>query len=198
MQDGLATHQHAMTEHPLILKLDVGGIPLDWIHWEYAATLYVNEKVAWEGGGDRIRIHGGMSRATGQRSFLDLDTIVAVNDRRGGKLMGLTPPLSNRGLFQRDGHLCMYCGDKFRHGELTRDHVIPVSKGGPDNWTNCVSACGPCNRKKSNRTPDQAGQPLLAIPYAPNRAEYLILSNRRILGDQQAFLSQFVTKRHRH
>lgn len=183
--------------HPLILKLDVGGIPLDWVHWEYAATLYVNEKVAWEGGGQRIRIHGGINRDTGLRSLLELDTIIAVNDQRGGRLMSLVPPLTNRALFQRDGHICLYCGDRFRHSELTRDHVIPTSRGGPDDWTNCVTACGQCNRNKGNRTPEKARMPLLAVPYAPNRAEYLILSNRRILGDQQSFLEQFVTKRDR-
>ena len=183
--------------HPLILKLDVGGIPLDWVHWEYAATLYCNEKVAWEGGGERITIQGGINRETGRRSSLELDTIIAVNDKRGGRLMSLVPPLSNRALFHRDGHLCMYCGGRFKHSELTRDHVIPTSRGGPDDWTNCVTACGACTRQKSNRTPEEAGPPLLAIPYAPNRAEYLILSNRRILGDQQAFLEQFVTRRDR-
>ena len=60
-----------------------------------------------------------------------------------------------------------------------------------------MTACGPCNRRKGNRSPEKANMKLLAVPYAPNRAEYLILSNRRILGDQQAFLEQFVTRRDR-
>jgi hypothetical protein len=33
---------------------------------------------------------------------------------------------------------------------------------------------------------------LLYAPYVPNRAEYLILTNRRILVDQMEFLSQHV------
>ncbi|MBR9813711.1 HNH endonuclease [bacterium] len=188
---------HSGDNHPLILKLDVGGIPLDWVHWEYAATAYVNNKIAWEGGGKRIRINGGTNRATGLRSFLEMDTIIAVNDHRGGALMGLVPPLTNRALFQRDGHICLYCGERYRHSDLSRDHVVPTSKGGPDEWENCVTACGPCNRRKGSRSPEKANMKLLAVPYAPNRAEYLILSNRRILGDQQAFLEQFVTKRDR-
>jgi hypothetical protein len=55
-----------------------------------------------------------------------------------------------------------------------------------------VTACRSCNTRKGNRIPEQANMPLLAIPYVPNWAEYLALSNRTILGDQMEFLkSQF-------
>ena len=176
--------------HPLILKLDVGGIPLDWVHWEYAATLYCNEKVAWEGGGERITIQGGINRETGRRSSLELDTIIAVNDKRGGRLMSLVPPLSNRALFHRDGHLCMYCGGRFKHSELTRDHVIPTSRGGPDDWTNCVTACGACNRQKSNRTPEEAGQ-----PPRPSRSEVVDVCRERIAAVSCVLLGRACTQR---
>ena len=33
---------------------------------------------------------------------------------------------------------------------------------------------------------------LVYLPYVPNRAEYLILTNRRILVDQMEFLAQHV------
>jgi hypothetical protein len=35
---------------------------------------------------------------------------------------------------------------------------------------------------------------LLAVPYVPNVAEYLILSNRRILADQMEFLEPFTSE----
>ena len=36
---------------------------------------------------------------------------------------------------------------------------------------------------------------LLAIPYVPNWAEYLVLSNRKILSDQMEFLKAQFSKR---
>ena len=91
-------------------------------------------------------------------------------------------------MFARDQQLCLYCGRQYHRGTLTRDHVQPVSKGGRDIWENVVTACFHCNSRKGNRTPQQAGMPLLAVPYRPSWIEHLILSNRNILADQMAFL----------
>jgi 5-methylcytosine-specific restriction endonuclease McrA len=77
---------------------------------------------------------------------------------------------------------------------LTRDHVVPASRGGSSAWENCVTACRHCNQRKDDRTPEEAGMKLLAVPYTPNLAEYLILSNRRILADQMEFLLSFARK----
>lgn len=88
----------------------------------------------------------------------------------------------------------MYCGHDFSRPHLTRDHVIPVSKGGRDLWENVVAACFHCNSRKGNRTPQQAGMPLLAVPYRPSWVEHLILSNRNILADQMAFLRSHLPK----
>ena len=96
--------------------------------------------------------------------------------------------MTNRELFLRDANLCMYCGNKFRTTSLTRDHVVPLSKGGKDLWSNVVTACRNCNIRKGSRTPEKSYMPLIAIPYIPNWAEYLALSNRRILADQMEFL----------
>jgi 5-methylcytosine-specific restriction endonuclease McrA len=98
------------------------------------------------------------------------------------------PALNNNALFARDRFLCMYCGQGFHKPQLTRDHVMPVSKGGRDVWENVVSACLPCNVRKGGRTPQQAHMPLLAVPYRPSWVEHLILTNRNILSDQMDFL----------
>jgi 5-methylcytosine-specific restriction endonuclease McrA len=145
--------------------------------------------IAWSAGETAFTFRGGFNRASGCRSTVTVSSIIAVKGRlRAGE--GLVPPLSNRELFQRDGRLCLYCGDLLPERMLTRDHVRPLSQGGRDEWNNVVSACKPCNHAKGARTPEQAGMALLAIPYVPNRAEYLVLSNRRILADQMAFLSK--------
>jgi hypothetical protein len=134
-----------------------------------------------------------MSRISGARSSITASTIIAIK----GKALAIrsfnnVPPLSNRELFHRDRHVCAYCGGVFSSSRLTRDHIIPFSRGGRDTWMNVVTACRACNERKSDRTPEQARMELLYAPYVPNRAEYLILTNRRILADQMELLSQHV------
>ena len=102
------------------------------------------------------------------------------------------PPLNNRELFRRDRHMCAYCADELSFFRLTRDHIRPLSRGGRDTWMNVVTACRQCNGQKRNRLPEEAGMELLYLPYVPNKAEYLILTNRRILSDQMEFLKQHV------
>lgn len=179
---------------PKILKVDVGGLPVEWMDWQTAVNLIFNDKVAWSYGDRPIRLHGGRSRDTGLRSTLELDTILAVPDRSARFARGV-PPLNNRELFHRDRHLCLYCGGEFAGRDLTRDHIIPLCRCGTDEWTNVVTACRACNHKKADRTLEEAGMKLLAVPYKPNHAEFLILSNRRILADQMEFLKQYVPQR---
>lgn len=74
------------------------------------------------------------------------------------------PPVNRQEVLRRDRHSCQYCGS---HKHLTLDHVIPVSRGGLHTWDNVVTACAPCNQRKSNRTPLEAGMPLRNKPKAP-------------------------------
>lgn len=74
------------------------------------------------------------------------------------------PPVSRREVLKRDNHSCQYCGNN-KH--LTLDHLIPVSKGGQHKWDNVVTACEPCNQRKRDRTPIEAGMPLRTKPKAP-------------------------------
>jgi len=67
----------------------------------------------------------------------------------------------------RDAGLCQYCRKKLRMDEFTYDHVIPKSEGGQTRWSNIVVACVPCNHRKANRTPNQAGMHLHRTPFAP-------------------------------
>jgi 5-methylcytosine-specific restriction endonuclease McrA len=52
------------------------------------------------------------------------------------------------------GNVCAYC---LRARRLTRDHVIPIARGGRDEPANVVPACQPCNSSK--------GRKLLALWY---------------------------------
>jgi hypothetical protein len=178
-----------MTMTMRILKLDVGGRPIAWISREDGALLYCRDQVAWEAGTEEVVLRGGHSRRTGLRSLLRVNSIVATIslEKRADEWEG-TPALTNSRLFRRDDCLCLYCGEELPPAMLTRDHVVPLSAGGRDTWENVVTACQPCNHRKDNYSLDDIGMRLLAVPYAPNRAEGLILENRRILTDQMAFL----------
>jgi 5-methylcytosine-specific restriction endonuclease McrA len=83
------------------------------------------------------------------------------------------PRWTRRGVFVRDGNRCAYCDRLLKRGELTVDHVNPVSRGGRSTWGNTVTACAPCNQRKADRTPHEAGMKLLIEPKTP-RTNYLL------------------------
>ena len=168
-----------------ILRLNKSGLPLSWLSREEAATLYVKEQVVWSLGDEQFRLHGGINRC-GERSYLDVAPIIACDG--SVRSHPFAPTLSNRFLFRRDGHRCMYCGFEFSDSQLTRDHIIPKVQGGADCWNNVVAACQRCNHHKGGRTPEEASMELLAVPFEPNLFEFMYLANRQILGDQMEYL----------
>lgn len=172
-----------------ILVLDVAGTPVRWVDHECAAAYYASGKVRWELGSDRLVLHGGISRMHGLQSRLEIAAIIAIEGPRW-RVRGAEDrvPLSRSMVFARDRHVCAYCGGRFAQSALEMEHVTPSSRGGRTIWQNVVSACRACNQRKGNRTPEAASMPLLYVPYVPNRHEAFILSNRRILADQMAFL----------
>ncbi|MCP4692395.1 MAG: HNH endonuclease, partial [Desulfobacterales bacterium] len=87
-------------------------------------------------------------------------------------------PFSKRNVFLRDGLKCAYCGADGR--ELTMDHIIPRSRGGKNNFDNCVASCAACNNKKACRTPREAGMHLKVRPYQPTISEFLRIKFKRL------------------
>jgi 5-methylcytosine-specific restriction endonuclease McrA len=90
---------------------------------------------------------------------------------------------SRKNLFIRDNYSCQYCGIEQDINSLTYDHVIPKSlwknkSTSPTCWTNIVTACVSCNRKKGNRTPSQANMPLKNLPIPPKKSsKYLPITH---------------------
>lgn len=105
---------------------------------------------------------------------LEEDTSSELGRRRWSRKNALS---KNRQLCedvqQRDRNLCRYCGQRVawanKRGPLggTYDHVDPE---GANTFDNVVVACRRCNGRKRDRTPTEAGMPLLPVP-APYRAE---------------------------
>jgi len=174
-----------------VLRTDVSGMPLEWINYQEAVRLYHLGQVAYTCGTLLYCVHGGINAASGQRSMIEVNSIVATHGGHYALLRSrhdYIPPLSNGALFRRDFNLCLYCGNLFASRDLSRDHVRPMVQGGADTWNNVVTACKRCNHHKGGRTPEQAGMQLLAIPFTPNHAEYIYLQGRRVLADQMEFL----------
>ena len=168
-----------------ILRLNKAGTPIDWLTREQAATLVVKDQVVWALGEHAFEIRGGINRL-GRQSVLSLPSILASDG--SVKLGEFVPPLVNEYLFRRDHFLCLYCGGQFDVDQLSRDHILPVSRAGTDSWTNVVTACKRCNHRKANQTPEEAGMELIAVPFVPNRHEFFYLANKNILADQMEFL----------
>ena len=177
-----------------VLRLNLAGQPVDWIDWQQAANLYARDLIVWSLGDTIFHLHGGRNRFTGERSFLNIPSILACGGQSLGRQRN-NPSLTNRALFERDNYQCLYCGKQLVCRELTRDHIVPKSRGGRDSWMNLVAACRRCNQYKGDRQLDEVNMELLALPYKPNPSEYLALVNsRRILPEQADFLSKTFSK----
>ena len=77
------------------------------------------------------------------------------------------PKFSRMNVYQRDRFRCQYCGQRFRWGELTFDHLVPRSRGGRTEFRNIVASCKPCNARKGDRTCEEAGMFPLSLPEQP-------------------------------
>ena len=181
------------TNQQKILRLNSAGYPVSWISYETVARLYYTNQVSYECGSSSMLLRGGYNRLTQLKSKLKVNSIIATHDINKLDFSSSTPSLSNMTLFKRDANNCLYCGEFFNYKDLSRDHVIPLSHGGLDVWTNVVTSCKRCNNQKGGRTPEKANMMLLAIPFAPSRVEYLILRGRKILADQMEFLISHIS-----
>ncbi|BAL94253.1 HNH endonuclease [Rubrivivax gelatinosus] len=171
-----------------VLQLDVSGRPQAWITPREAAVLYASDGIAWTLGKAFQVLRGGIQRATGLQSRIEVHPIIAVRGAIPSRAWRHTPAITNHKLFVRDRGICAYCGGHFAFDELTREHIVPVSRGGVDSWMNCITACRACNGHKADRLPEEARMALLYLPYVPSLHEDMILRGRRIVADQMDFL----------
>ncbi len=102
--------------------------------------------------------------------------------------------VTNTFLFARDGYRCQYCSRTpavFRSREcLTRDHVIPQSRGGTNAWDNVVTACSSCNTRKGSHLPSECGMRPLHAPTEPHFV-HLSWAIRRLTPTQMKYIRLF-------
>jgi hypothetical protein len=68
---------------------------------------------------------------------------------------------SKKNIWERDNYTCAYTGKRLSKHELSIDHVIPTSRGGPNTWENMVTCERLLNSVKSDRTPEEMEPPLV-------------------------------------
>lgn len=102
--------------------------------------------------------------------------------------------VTNTFLFARDDYTCQYCGkhkNELRGRQfLTRDHVVPLSRGGLSAWDNVVTSCSMCNNRKGGRLPSEVGLRLLSEPAEPNYV-HLVWVVRRVTSTQSKYVRMF-------
>jgi hypothetical protein len=162
------------------LLLNADFTPLSIIHWKKAVIWHMKYEDNPHYGIDII-------------DFYKNDHINGINNKkypipavartkRFFRQNNQTLIFSRKNIFLRDNYTCQYCGKQFEAQNLTYDHVIPKSiwdnmQMSPTCWTNIVTACASCNRKKGNKTPKQANMPLINIPVKPTKSQkYLPIS----------------------
>ena len=180
-----------------VLALDISGIPRQWISHDEAITYHAKDAVAWSMGEVVAKYRGGVQNS-GKMSYIETTSIIAIRGHGFDPYKHGRVALSNRTLFGRDRNLCAYCGKQFaNYNHLSRDHIIPKSRGGKNEWMNVVTACKNCNSDKGSKTLKEAKMELLYIPYVPNHFENMILQNRNIKSDQMEYLLSGIPKHSR-
>ncbi len=88
-------------------------------------------------------------------------------------------PFNKRHILLRDDYTCAYCG-KRATSHMSIDHILPKAKGGKSTFENVVTSCVPCNQKKDNRTPSQAGMFPKYRAYEPTIMEFIKMQIKRL------------------
>lgn len=93
-------------------------------------------------------------RARDARSHKRNDSGAAARGHRPLSFIRAAAKRAMRKLALRDcGQRCVYCAIALDQRSATIDHVVPLARGGAQDPSNLVAACGPCNRLKGDLPP---------------------------------------------
>lgn len=139
-----------------VLLLDRNYLPIRTINWKRAIQLVLG----------RGKAEVLSNYDTGNEH--DYSVIRLISRVFPANVFTIKAKFHRRQVIIRDNHKCVYCGYD-RVADLTIDHIVPKSRGGPTTYANCVSACRKCNQRKGNRTPEEAMMTLSNPPTMPVR-----------------------------
>lgn len=140
-----------------VLVLDMFYQPHRIVEWETAVCMIYTEKA------EIVETFPGVLRSPS----VTMQVPAVIRMKKKTRTRKSSIKFSRENVLCRDGFQCQYCTGEFHAHELTYDHVLPRSRGGITNWENIVMACYACNTRKANRTPVEAGMPLLRTPRKP-------------------------------
>ncbi|MCB9730815.1 MAG: HNH endonuclease [Deltaproteobacteria bacterium] len=133
--------------------------PVDRVGWQRAMTLFVSGRV------EVVESYAERVVRTIDRAF-QLPAVVRFHTGTRHQTRRLVR-FSRENVWLRDSGCCQYCAEPVPLARITYDHVVPRSRGGRTGWDNVVIACRPCNQRKADRTPEEAGMWLSRAPVRP-------------------------------
>lgn len=141
------------------LLLDQAYAPIQVIPWTRAITLFYCNKV------EIVEVHE--DKVVNSPSVkMPMPSVARLT--KSFKRPKKPVKFSRQHIYARDRFSCQYCHKTLSHKCLTYDHVVPKSRGGKTDWFNIVASCRPCNTRKGDRTPEEAGMELAKKPKRPN------------------------------
>lgn len=174
-----------------VLLLNADYSPMKILDWQTAVCLMLAHKVSV------VEEYAGRVIRSASAEF-PWPAVVALKQYAASP----TKVRFNRAnVLARDRYTCMYCGvrpvnakGRPKIEELTIEHIVPRSRAkdnkvtlpwngkvvGVTSWLNVVAACGDCNLRKANRTPDEAGMALRGLPFVPDPWEVLRIRLTRV------------------
>jgi len=164
-----------------VLVLNATYEPLSIISVRRAVVLLLKEKAEL--------IEAASERLHAERTSLPVPLVIRlVYFVRIPRHVTMAP--SRNGVLLRDNHTCQYCGATPGRAGLTLDHIVPRSRGGETVWDNVVACCRPCNTRKGDRTPEEAGMALRRRPGRPHYVAFLLLAGAgpRDVWDKYVFV----------
>jgi 5-methylcytosine-specific restriction endonuclease McrA len=141
--------------HRPVLVLNASYEPINVCAARRALVLVLKGVAAAEEVAPHQQIHAA-------RRSMPLPSVIRLLEYR--RIPHQTRALSRKNILMRDRYTCQYCHKTLSSGELTLDHVVPRSRAGESTWENLVACCNPCNNRKGNRTPEEAGMRLVRPP----------------------------------
>jgi 5-methylcytosine-specific restriction endonuclease McrA len=149
-----------------VLLLNASFEPLRVINWKRALTLLFSGKVEV--------LEEYAQEIHGVSLTIRLPAVVRLL-----KLIRVQPSgvkFSRQHIYARDRYECQYCGEKLPPADLTYDHVVPRALGGATDWTNIVTCCIPCNRRKGGKLLEHSGLRLRRKPGKPGWSPYIVMT----------------------
>ena len=158
--------------HSKCLVLNADYTPLTIISWKRALTWHIKYQDNTNLGIEIIDFYKDDFILGTQNKKYPIPAVAIT--RKYFNIKACDLKFSRKNIFIRDNYTCQYCEKVFDINNLTYDHLIPKSKWNkntsPTTWTNIVTACGKCNRKKGNKTLEQAGMTIKNWPVIPNKS----------------------------